>query len=110
MSKHDFFHSTPNDIEIFLDGIAKRRSLDIKRDEYLAWLHGFYVKLAIQEGLHGSSKAKYPQYPLGQEPKDAANSGHIVATEDMSEEEKERTRQLFLNNLLEMQRSFEGKG
>ena len=109
MSKHDFFHSTPHDIEIFLDGIEKSHKTEAKKIEYVAWLNGFYVKLAVVAALNGK-KSKYPSQPLGEDSNNNKNSGHIVATEDMSEEEKERTRQLFLNNLLEMQKSFEGKG
>ena len=109
MTKREFFHSTPKEIEIFLDGKVKQRKTEAKTSEYIAWIHGYYVKLAVLSALNGR-KAKYPARPLSEENQDNGNSGYIVATEAMSEEDKERTRQLFLENLQEMQRSFKGKG
>ena len=108
MNKRDFFHSTPKEIEIFLDGKAEQKKAEAKTSEYLAWIQGYYVRLAVLSVLNGR-KAKYPSRPLSEENQNYGNSDYIVATEAMSEEEKERTRTLFLENLQEMQRSFKGK-
>lgn len=91
-----------------LDGMANQKKADTKKDEYLAWLNGYYVQLAVAAVLNGN-KSRYPLQPLGEEATNNPNSGHIVATDAMSEEEKERTRKLFLANLQEMQRKFEGR-
>ena len=64
--------------------------------------------MAVVSALNGR-KSKYPSNPLSEDQQNG-NGGYIVATEAMSEEDKERTRQLFLANLQEMQGNFEGKG
>lgn len=110
LSKRDFFHYTPREIEIFLEGIASQKKVEAKKSEYVAWVHGYYVKLAVLAALNGR-KSRYPQQPLGEDNnQNIGNSGYIVATEAMCEEDKERTRTLFLENLQEMQRNFKGRG
>lgn len=105
MTKHEFLHSTPRDIQIFLDSARKDDELRAKREDYIAWQTGAYIRFAVASVLNGK-KNKYPKRPFSEQNKEHSES--IVATEEMSEEEKERTRQLFLGNLKEMQRSFEG--
>ena len=49
MSKHDFFHSTPNDIDIFIKEYDSRYEREIKLKteeiEYSSWLNGMYVRI-----------------------------------------------------------------
>lgn len=100
MSKRDFFHSTPNDIEIFIDEFDKRYRTELevqsKHLEYGAWLNGLYVRMAVASTL--SKKAKYPKEPFGDKQKQES----ITVTEDMSEEEKEKARQEFAKNMMEL--------
>lgn len=106
MSKYTFLHSTPKDLDIFLDGKLEEDKFEAKRSDYNAWLNGFYIRLAVSSVL--SKKAKYPKRPIDSQDEDSfEENDHIVATEAMSEEEKERTRQLFLQNLQSMQKQFE---
>ena len=103
MSKHDFFHSTPNDIEIFIDQFLKRRKWEMdvyfERMRYTAWLNGLYVQNAVASVL--SKRATYPKEPYGN-----SKEVTIEATEDMSEEEKDFARKALLQNLLGMQEEF----
>lgn len=102
MTKHEYMHSTPNDVDIFLQVKSddERRSGDLVN--YEAWLHGVYVARAVASVM--SKKSKYPKKPISD--KDNVQPDSIVATEDMSEEEKEQARKIFLGNLLEMQSDF----
>lgn len=103
MSKHDFFHSTPNDIEIFMEEYDKRYKTEAEiafdRMRYSAWLAGLYVQQAVASVL--SKRAKYPTKPYGDE-----DNKVIEATEDMSEEQKDVARKALLESLLSMQDSF----
>lgn len=105
MSKHDFMHGTPHDVELFIDFYDKRvrseAEASFERMKYAAWLNGLYVRIAVGSVL--SKRGKYPK-----EPYDSKNeqNEHIVAREDMSEEEKERLTGMFFDNLIEMQNSF----
>lgn len=106
MSKHDFFHSTPNDIYLFIDEHDKRykaeAEAEFERIKYSSWLSGLYVQVAVASVL--SKKTKYPKHPYGDE-----ESENIVinATEDMSEEAKSAARNALLESLIGMQRDFE---
>ena len=101
MSKHDFFHSTPNDIEIYIHEYDSRRKneIEIKADEieYTAWLNGLYVRAAVSSVLNGR-KSKYPKKPLNKQ--DIPTN--IEVTEDMPEVEKEKVRQQFAENMREL--------
>ena len=101
MSKHDFFHSTPNDIDIYIQEYDARYEREIKLKteeiEYSSWLNGMYVRIAVASALNGK-KVKYPKKPL-----DSKNvPQNIEVTEDMSEEEKEKVRQQFADNMREL--------
>lgn len=101
MSKHDFFHSTPNDIDIYIKEYDARYEREIKLKaeeiEYSSWLNGMYVRIAVASVLNGK-KVKYPKKPL-----DSKNvPQNIEVTEDMSEEEKEKVRQQFADNMREL--------
>lgn len=101
MSKHDFFHSTPNDIDIYIKEYDARYEREIKLKaeeiEYSSWLNGMYVRIAVASALNGK-KVKYPKKPL-----DSKNvPQNIEVTEDMSEEEKEKVRQQFADNMREL--------
>lgn len=104
MSKYEYFHSTPNDVQLYIDVMAKkekeRRDMEIDLLDYRAWLHGLYVARAVASVM--SKHARYPREPLSKE-----NSEHIIATEDMPEEQKEELRQMFLGSLVDMQSKFE---
>ena len=101
MTKHDYFHSTPADVDLFIDEKSKERKEQSELHDYLAWLNGVYVMKAVAAVLNGR-KSRYPKEPLSQSKSDV-----IVATEDMSEEQKAvLTDQLFAN-LEEMQHQFE---
>lgn len=101
MSKHDFFHSTPNDVEIFIKEYDARYEREVKMRaeeiEYSSWLNGVYVRIAVASALNGK-KVKYPKKPL-----DNKNvPQNIVVTEEMSEEDKEKARQQFAENMQEL--------
>lgn len=105
MTKHDFFHGTPHDVEVFLTSYDRKAKAEadakFEQMKYTSWLNGLYVRLAVGSCL--SKKCKYPKQPYGEsEAKDV-----IVATEEMSEEEKAEATTLFFNNLFEMQTNFE---
>lgn len=106
MTKHDFFHSTPNDVWTFLQEYDKRIRAEAKarfeQIEYAAWMNGLYVQRAVASVL--SKKAKYPKRPLSEENTEPTE---IICTEDMSEEEKKRATDLLFGNLTQMQRDFE---
>ena len=105
MTKHDFFHGTPKDVEVFITSFDKRIKTEaeatFERMKYTAWLNGMYVRIAVASCL--SKKAKYPKQPYGEE----EQKDVIVATEDMTEEQKAEATTLFFNNLFEMQNDFE---
>lgn len=100
MSKKEFFHSTPNDIDVFIDQYDKLKKheaeADFERMKYSAWLTGLYVRTAVASVL--SKKAKYPKQPFGEE----QQIQHIEVTEDMSEEEKEKAREQLASNLMDL--------
>ena len=102
MTKHEYMHSTPHDVDLFLQVKSddEKQKADIMN--YTAWLNGLYVVRAVASVM--SKKSKYPKRPISD--KDSEFVDSIVVTEDMSEEAKEQTRQLFLGNLLEMQNDF----
>lgn len=104
MSKYEYFHSTPNDVQLYIDVMAKkekeRREMEIDLLDYRAWLHGLYVARAVASVM--SKHARYPKEPLSKE-----SSGYVTATEDMPEEKKEELRQMFLGSLFDMQSKFE---
>ena len=106
MSKYDFMHSTPSDVELYIIQYDKRikaeNELIFERMKYAAWLNGLYVRMAVGSVL--SKRSKYPKEPLGS--KENTNE-HIVAREDMTDEEKEELTRLFFDNLNEMQENFE---
>lgn len=105
MRKRDYFHSTPSDIDVFITQKAEqeKNAIDRQNDllDYQAWLNGLYVSRAVAAVLNGR-KSPYPKVPLSQKDKN-----HIVATEDMSQEEKDKATQLLFGNLEEMQKQFE---
>lgn len=105
MSKKEYFHNTPRDVDIFITEMSEKQKAEYEREnemvDYRAWLHGLYVQKAIGSALNGR-KSPYPKQPFMQKDKN-----HIVATEDMSQEEKDRATQLLFGNLEEMQKSFE---
>ena len=100
MSKKEFFHSTPNDIDVFIDQYDKLKKheaeADFERMKYSAWLTGLYVRTAVASVL--SKKAKYPKQPFGEE----QQIQHIEVTEDMSEEEKQKAREEFTKNMMDL--------
>ena len=100
MSKKEFFHSTPNDIDVFIDQYDKLKKheaeADFERMKYSAWLTGLYVRTAVASVL--SNKAKYPKKPFGEE----EQIQHIEVTDDMSEEEKEKAREQLASNLMDL--------
>lgn len=100
MTKKEFFHSTPNDIDIFIDQYdkMKKREMEISFEnmKYTAWLSGLYVRAAVASVM--SKKSKYPKKPFGEE----QQIQHIEVTEDMSEEEKQKARDQLANNLMEL--------
>lgn len=100
MTKKEFFHSTPNDIDIFIDQYdkMKKREMEMAFEnmKYTAWLSGLYVRAAVASVM--SKKAKYPKKPFGEE----QQIQHIEVTEDMSEEEKQKAREQLANNLTEL--------
>lgn len=100
MSKKEFFHSTPNDIDVFIDQYDKLKKheteADFERMKYSAWLTGLYVRTAVASVL--SKKAKYPKQPFGEE----QQIQHIEVTEDMSEEEKQKAREQLASNLMDL--------
>lgn len=105
MSKREYFHSTPYDVDIFIEEKSKERKEHYEREDllidYTAWLHGVYVSRAVAAVLNGR-KSPYPKQPLGQKDKN-----RIVATEDMTDAEKDEITSMFFGNLQEMQKSFE---
>lgn len=105
MSKHDFFHGTPHDIEVFINQYDKRvraeMDAEFERMKYSAWLSGLYVRSAVASCL--SRKAKYPKEPYSEKDTNEV----IVATEDMSDEVKAELTTKFFDNLFEMQKKFE---
>lgn len=105
MTKRDFFHSTPNDVWLFLREHNKRARAEAQAEaekiEYTAWLNGVYIQRAVASVL--SKKAKYPKQPLGKE----EEPSEIICTEDMTAEEKKRATDLFFGNLMQMKRDFE---
>lgn len=104
MSKDTFFHSTPADIDIFIEEHDKRieaeQKIQFERMKYAAWLNGLYVQNAVASVM--SKKAKYPKKPYGEKDDET-----IVCTEDMSAEQKEAVINLLFGNLEEMQHDFE---
>lgn len=105
MGIDEYFHSTPRDIYMFLEIKRKEREQENefrdKERRYVAWMNGIYVMRAISAVIHGN-KSKYPDNPI----MDDERNTKYVATEDMSEEEKNKLRGMFLNNLLHMQDDF----
>ena len=62
---------TPKEFQYHVDAkneeVKERSELEqvrIKNQEYIAWLTGFYVRLAVAELFGGKSASKYPQKPL----------------------------------------------
>ena len=102
MTKHEYMHSTPHDVDLFLQVKSDEEKQKGEIMNYTAWLNGLYVARAVASVM--SKKSKYPKKPISD--KDSEFVDSIVVTEDMSEEAKEQTRQLFLGNLLEMQNDF----
>lgn len=69
MTKGEFFHSTPKDFTIFVEGknaqmreAQELEHLHVKQNEYYAWLNGLYVQMAI--GACFGKHQKYPKEPL----------------------------------------------
>ncbi len=62
MSKHDFYHSTIKDVNIYMYAYQKNERDKIKMYEYVAWLNGIYVRSAI--GSCFDKKFEYPDNPL----------------------------------------------
>lgn len=108
MTKQQYFHSTPNDVYMVLDAKRQEIEADAKTRaeiiQYQAWLNGVYVRSAVASVL--SKKAKYPKNPIERKG-DKIETDEIVATEDMPEAEKQRARELFIQNLFELQTEFE---
>ena len=102
MTKHEYMHSTPHDVDLFLQVKSDEEKQKGEIMNYTAWLNGLYVARAVASVM--SKKSKYPKKPISD--KDSEFVDSIVVTEDMSEEAKEHTRQLLLGNLLEMQNDF----
>lgn len=104
MTKNAFFHSTPNDVMIYIEESDKRLKMDAeiasKRMQYSSWLTGLYVRRAVASVM--SKRSRYPKTPFGEQDKES-----IECTENMSEEEKNTALKAFLDNLQEMQRDFE---
>ena len=96
MSKRDFFHSTPRDIEIFLDAYDRRVKDEVEsnfeRMKYSSWLTGLYVQNAIGSVI--SKKVKYPKKPYG----------------DMTKEEVTDATETFFEKLMGLQRQAELAG
>lgn len=108
MTKRDYFNSTPNDVNFFIEEKTEELKSKLKREndmvDYVAWLHGAYVARAVGSVL--SKKGKYPKEPLSQT--GTINSKqHIHVTEDMSDSEKAQVTDIFFGNLIEMQQQFE---
>lgn len=100
MSKRQFFHSTPNDIDLFITQHDEERRDVLKAEaekiQYTAWLNGAYIRLAVASVL--SKKSKYPKKPPGEQ----EQVQHIEVTEDMSEEEKNDALEKLTKNLEEL--------
>lgn len=102
MSKRDFFHSTPNDIEIYLDAYDKNREgeaeLSFERMKYSSWLTGLYVQNAIGSVI--SKKVKYPKKPYGEE---EVQDTVIEIRENMTQEEVINATETFFDKLVQLQ-------
>ena len=103
MTKQQYMHLTPRDVEMFLDEKMKQEKDAADHINYTAWLNGLYVLRAVAAVM--SKKSKYPKQPLTGDDS-ISMPDVIVATDEMSDEDKEATRQIFLGNLLEMQNNF----
>lgn len=93
MDKKTFFHSTPRDINIYLDAYAKRRKDENDTLEYGAWLHGIYVMQAIASCF--DKHYDYPDNPLLPKKGDI----HDIA-EKNGVDETELARELLVMQLL----------
>lgn len=104
MTKQEYFHSTPNDvytrIEVAVKEIEQKQKAESQMVDYTAWLHGLYVQYAVASIM--SKRAKYPKKPFSQK-----ETGKIVVTEDMSDEQKAEITNILFANLEEMQGKFE---
>ena len=100
MSKREFFHSTPHDLEVFInetDRLKKMETeMEMEKVKYVAWLNGVYVQRAVASVL--SKKSKYPKQPLGSE----EEHRFIEVTNDMPEDEKDEALELLTDNLKEL--------
>lgn len=109
MSKRDFFHSTPRDIEIFLDAYDRRVNDEVEsnfeRMKYSSWLTGLYVQNAIGSVI--SKKVKYPKKPYGEE---EVQDTVIETREDMTKEEVTDATETFFEKLMGLQRQAELAG
>lgn len=107
MTKKEFFHSTPRDIEIFLDKHNENAKRDaevaFERMKYTSWLTGLYVQFAVGSCL--SKKGRYPKKPFGE---DDLKDTVIQAREDMTKEEIEHETESFFGNLMLLQKQAEG--
>ena len=106
MTKHDFFHSTPNDIEIFLNAWEERTKGEVEanfeRMKYSSWLTGLYVQNAIASCF--SKKCKYPRRPYGD---NEVEDVEIVTKEEMTQSEVIDATETFFDRLLKLQKQAE---
>lgn len=62
MSKSEFFHSTPTDVNLRIQSSNDSKAEKLKFLEYQAWLTGYYVAFSIASNF--SNKTEYPKNPL----------------------------------------------
>ena len=87
MSKREFLHSTPAEIELRLQSRNSFAESEIKQAEYRAWLNGYYVQRAILSALNGE-KSPYPKNPLEVRSKDTKEiAKNIKKTEEQLQQE-----------------------
>lgn len=68
--KKEFWHMTPKDFEIavkaYNEKLKMRNELEevhLKQQEYIAWLSGLYIKVAVASVFGGRRSTKYPNKP-----------------------------------------------
>lgn len=81
MTKKEFLHSTPHDVNVFIDAYNKKQENEIRLLELSAWKNGLYVLEAIATAF--DEKHTYPENPLLKEQR----QNEIEKGEQKSEEE-----------------------
>lgn len=99
VSWFDFWRMTPRTINAIADGYVKR----IEQQDYMNWVNGHYlmsaVTVAVERNLAGKkAKAEYLKKPILKEMKEQENP---------SEKELQLQRELFVEQLKNMQFNYE---